>query len=142
MGMSMSTKTSDAFDGLVDAETALSRAEGTERDIWEALRNVQDPELPLSIVDLGLVYEVDTVGRRAEITITLTYSGCPAKDIIIGDIKRAVFGIDSIDDISVTTVYAPPWDYDRITERGREQLNEYGIAVPGYDETPDPDCYR
>lgn len=138
----MSTETSDASDVPVDPETALSRAEGTEQDIWEALRNVQDPELPLSVVDLGLVYDVDIADRHAEITITLTYSGCPAKDIIIGDIKRAVFGVDGIDEIVVTTVYAPPWDYDRITERGREQLNEYGIAVPGYDETPDPDCHR
>jgi metal-sulfur cluster biosynthetic enzyme len=79
--------------------------------------------------------------RHADITMTLTYSGCPAKDIIIGDIKRAVYGVDGVEEITVDTVYHPTWDYDRITERGRKELNEYGIAIPGYEEAPDPDCH-
>lgn len=125
----------------VDPQTAINRAEGTTEAVWEALRTVQDPELPLSVVDLGLIYDVAVGAGHADITMTLTYSGCPAKDIIIGDIKRAVYGVEGIEEITVDTVYHPTWDYDRITERGRKELNEYGIAIPGYEEAPDPDCH-
>lgn len=137
----MSTEPSSGSDGPVDPEAALARAEGATRSVWEALRSVQDPELPLSVVDLGLIYDVTVSDGRAEITMTLTYSGCPAKDIIVGDIERAVYGVDGVDRIDVETVYNPTWDYDRITEQGRAELLEYGIAIPGYEAAPDPNCH-
>jgi phenylacetate-CoA oxygenase PaaJ subunit len=138
----MSTDSSDTANDPIDPEQAIRSAEGTTRDIWDALRSVQDPELPISVVDLGLIYDLTISGNCAEIDLTLTYTGCPAKDIIAGDIERAVMGVEDINQVDVTTVYAPPWDYDRITDRGREQLNDYGIAVPGYDEAPDPACHN
>lgn len=128
-------------DGPVDPEAAIERAEGTTREVWESLRSVQDPELPVSVVDLGLVYDLAVADDRVEVELTLTYSGCPAKDIIVGDVERAVFGVDGVDEVDISVVYAPPWDYDRITERGRRKLHEWGIAVPGYEDAPDPVCH-
>lgn len=138
----MSTEVADSADGPIDPEEAIARADGTEAAVWEALRSVQDPELPVSVVDLGLVYDFTVAEGRADIDLTLTYSGCPAKGIITGDVERAVLGVDGVDEVDISIVYAPPWDYDRITERGRRKLNEYGIAVPGYDEAPDPACHQ
>lgn len=138
----MSTEISDASNNPIDPEKAIAHAEGTKQKIWESLRNVEDPELPISVVDLGLIYDLTVSNSRAEISLTLTYSGCPAKDIITGDIKRAVYGIDEIDEVDITIIYSPPWDYDRITERGRHKLKEWGIAVPGNTESPDPACHN
>lgn len=137
----MSIDTTDATDAPIDPEVAIDRAEGAKRELWRALRNVQDPELPVSIVDLGLVYDVAVRDGRAEIALTLTYSGCPARDIITGDVRRAVYGVEGVEEVDVSVVYSPPWDYDRITERGRRELNEWGIAVPGDHEAPDPACH-
>lgn len=138
----MSIDASDTSEAPVDPEEAVERADGPTEDVWEALHSVQDPELPIDVVDLGLIYDLAVTDGTAEIQLTLTYTGCPAKNIITGDIRRAVLSVDSVSEVSIRTVYSPPWDYDRITDRGREQLNEYGIAVPGYDEAPDPACHQ
>lgn len=137
----MSTNISNPQDSPVNPEEAIASAEGTAQEVWESLRSVQDPELPVSVVDLGLIYGLKVSDNRVEIDITLTYSGCPAKDIITGDIKRAVYGVEGINEVEISVVYAPPWDYDRITDRGRRQLHDWGITIPGYDDAPDPSCH-
>lgn len=138
----MSTEISDAPNTPIDPEKAVRRAEGTKREIWKALRSVEDPELPISIVDLGLIYDLTVIDDRAEIKLTLTYSGCPAQNIITGDIRRAVYEVEGMEEVDITIVYNPPWDYNHITERGRRKLNEWGIAVPGDHEAPDPTCHE
>lgn len=125
----------------VNPETRIPAAEGTEEAVWAALRTVEDPELPISVVDLGLVYDVSVDGRSVEIDLTLTYSGCPAKEMIIRDVERAVTGVDAIDDASVSVVHSPPWSYERITDRGREDLREHGMAVPDKSQDIDADCH-
>lgn len=124
-----------------DPETRIETAPPEERAVWEALRTVEDPELPVSLVDLGLVYRVEVEDGRAEIDLTLTYSGCPARDLITDDVEAAARSVEGVDDVAVRVVYSPAWDYDRITERGRRDLNEHGLAVPGDADRPDPDCY-
>lgn len=124
-----------------DPETRPETAPPAERAIWEALRTVEDPELPVSVVDLGLVYRVSVEGGRAEIDVTLTYSGCPARDLILSDVEAAAAKVEAVDDVDVRVVYSPAWSHDRITTRGRRALNDFGLAVPGDDDSPDPDCY-
>jgi len=124
-----------------DPETRPQSAPSEERAVWEALRTVEDPELPVSLVDLGIVYRVAVEDDRAEVDITLTYSGCPARDLIVSDVETAVGSVEGVEDVDVRVVYSPAWDYDRITERGRQALNEHGLAVPGDADRPDPDCY-
>lgn len=126
----------------VDPETRIETAPPEERAVWEALREVEDPELPVSIVDLGLVYGVEVDDGDVRVALTLTYSGCPARDLIVADAEAAVRDLPGVDSVTVDIVYAPPWTYDRITDRGREQLADHGVAVPGDPGRPDPNCHE
>ena len=91
---------------------------------------VRDPEIPvMTIGDLGIVRSVEIEAGRVIVTITPTYSGCPAMEAIRSDIAAtlAEFGYES----DILTVYSPPWTTDMISERGRRLLLEIGIAPPG-----------
>ena len=105
-------------------------ADKDERTVWNVLWTVNDPELPVSIVDLGLVYDVNVNGNVAEIDMTLTYSGCPARKMIVDEVETAVKALPSIESVDVSIVYSPPWSIDRITDAGRKALVDYGLAVP------------
>jgi metal-sulfur cluster biosynthetic enzyme len=106
-------------------------AEGLERRVWQALYSVQDPEMPVSIVDLGLIYgvEVDEAAGTARIQMTLTYTGCPARDMLLGEVKRAVEDVAGIDEAAVTLVWSPGWTVDMVTETGEEALRDFGLSV-------------
>ena len=96
-----------------------------------ALRDVVDPELPfLTIEDLGVLRDVrvDDDGR-VEVTITPTYSGCPAMDAIRADVERAL-AEGGFAGARVRTVLAPAWTTDWVTEAGRQKLESYGVAPP------------
>lgn len=118
----------------------LRTAPSEERVVWEALRHVEDPELPVSIVDLGLIYDVTVEHSHATIELTMTYSGCPARDLIVMDAETAVDERTDIDAVDVHVVHSPPWTFERVTDRGRKDLNEHGLSVPGTTDEPDPDC--
>lgn len=121
--------------------TEHAAVDGTERAVWDVLRTVEDPELPVSIVDLGLIYDVAVDDGDAAIELTVTYSGCPGREMIVNDAADAVRTVEGIDDVEVTVVYSPQWSVDRITDRGREKLTEFGLAIPGEKTDPDPDCH-
>jgi ring-1,2-phenylacetyl-CoA epoxidase subunit PaaD len=99
----------------------------------EALRvldDVKDPEVPvLSVVELGIIRGVDAEDRRVAVTITPTYSGCPAMKVIEDDVREALERA-GFDDIGIRTVYSPAWTTDWIPEPAREKLRAYGIAPP------------
>jgi ring-1,2-phenylacetyl-CoA epoxidase subunit PaaD len=100
----------------------------TETRVSRILTSVADPEIPvLSVVDLGIVREVDAAARR--VTITPTYTGCPATRTIERDL-RAALDAAGFSDWRIETVLAPPWTTDWISEAGREKLRAYGIAPP------------
>lgn len=102
----------------------------TETDIWRWLEDVPDPEVPvLSVVDLGVVRAVKLSGNRAKVTITPTYSGCPAMQVIETGI-RSKLAENGISEIEVETVLSPAWTTDWLSENGRRKLREYGIAPP------------
>ncbi|WP_235829051.1 1,2-phenylacetyl-CoA epoxidase subunit PaaD [Flavobacterium stagni] len=97
--------------------------------ITAILESVSDPEIPvLSIMDMGVVREVEVQERDVFIKITPTYSGCPAMDTIADDIKAA-FAKEGYQ-AQVKLILAPAWSTDWITERGRKALEAYGIAAP------------
>lgn len=103
----------------------------------ESVEGVLDPEIPvLSIADLGILraVQVDENGH-VDVTITPTYSGCPAMDAIRQDILAALAN-DGYDDVQIRTVLAPAWTTDWITAAGRQKLKEYGIAPPSPDRKP------
>jgi len=97
--------------------------------IEHILRTVTDPEIPvLSIMDMGVVREVEADGKQVLVKITPTYSGCPAMDMIATEIKIALdqAGYET----KVELVLSPAWTTDWITENGRQKLEEYGIDAP------------
>lgn len=100
--------------------------------IWDLAATVPDPEIPvISIADLGILRDAELVDGRAEVTITPTYSGCPAMDRITSDVTD-VLAEAGYDDVCVRLVLHPAWSTDWMTERGRNQLREYGIAPPAH----------
>lgn len=94
------------------------------------LEEIKDPEVPvLSIIDLGIVRDIKLNDDELDVTITATYTGCPAMDLITEQIKiqLATLGFKKI---HVTKVHAPAWTTDWMTEEGKRKLQEYGIAPP------------
>ncbi len=98
-------------------------------DVWVALKDVRDPELPISIVDMGLVYAVRCEGREVELDITFTATACPCADFIVEDIQTRLSREPTIDDVRINIVWDPPWTNDRLTPEGRELLRAYGVSA-------------
>ena len=98
--------------------------------IWKYLEEVSDPEIPvLTVNDLGIVRNVSIEGGLCKVTITPTYSGCPAMKRIEDDIIEKL-NEKGIENVEVDLVLSPAWTTDWITENGRQKLLEYGIAPP------------
>lgn len=99
-------------------------------DIWRLLEDVPDPEIPaVSVVDLGIVRGVEQAGDEVVVTVTPTYSGCPATAAIRLDIEKALRA-RGFDRVRVESRLAPPWTTDWISAEGRAKLRAYGIAPP------------
>ena len=104
--------------------------ENAETFIWQILETVCDPEVPvLSILDLGIVRKVAVAENEVVITITPTYTGCPAMDMISMNIRFALIE-KGIKNIKIITTLSPAWTTDWMTESGKKKLLEYGIAPP------------
>lgn len=89
---------------------------------------VTDPEYPISIADLGMIYDVRVEGGTVSITMTFTSIGCPAMDMIAADIDAAVRAVPGVAHVSLEVVWSPPWTKDRISDRGRRVLAAYGVV--------------
>jgi ring-1,2-phenylacetyl-CoA epoxidase subunit PaaD len=114
-------------------------------DAIAALDRVTDPEIPvLTLSDLGIVRGVEFDGTTVTVTITPTYSGCPAMDVIRADIQSALDAA-GFRTVKVATVYSPAWTTDWMSGEGRRKLEEFGIAAPhpaGSSERPPVLCPR
>lgn len=98
--------------------------------VWDWLEQVPDPEIPvISVVDLGIVRDVAWIDETCVITITPTYSGCPAMTVIRDDIER-VLAAQGVGHVRVQTRLAPAWTTDWMSARGKASLSGYGIAPP------------
>lgn len=97
---------------------------------WAVLEQVMDPEVPVvSVVDLGIVRDLHWQGGHLHLVVTPTYSGCPATDVIEGDIRQALEQAGFIEP-HLERRLIPAWNTDWVTEQGRERLRAYGIAPP------------
>jgi ring-1,2-phenylacetyl-CoA epoxidase subunit PaaD len=103
----------------------------TERsDIFKLLSEIPDPEIPVvNIADLGILRKVDLVGEGCIVTITPTYSGCPAMKVIEDQI-RSVLQSRGINKVEIKTIYSPAWTTDWISSQAREKMRKYGISPP------------
>jgi metal-sulfur cluster biosynthetic enzyme len=87
-----------------------------------ALKAVYDPEIPVDVVNLGLVYEVSVNGGRVAVRMTTTASGCPVGNYIVAQAKRVIGRLEGVKQIDIELVYDPPWQESMITEEGRRML--------------------
>ncbi len=104
--------------------TAQSR---TEQEVRDALREVLDPEYPISLVDLGLIRGIEVSGKRALLKLTYTCMGCPAMDMIQDDVRERLLGMDGIEEVEIEVVW-PTWSRADITPLGRKQLRDVGVV--------------
>ncbi|MEM7115383.1 MAG: 1,2-phenylacetyl-CoA epoxidase subunit PaaD [Chloroflexota bacterium] len=122
----------------------------TTETIWQSLESVKDPEIPVvSVVEMGIVRDVALDGDAATVTMTPTFSGCPALDVMRTDIETAVLAL-GIPSVTVNVTLAPPWTTDWITEDAKAKLKAFGLAPPRqhdgdlniifYDIVPCPRC--
>lgn len=104
---------------------------GTER-YWKALKEVRDPELPISVVDMGLVHDIrgDEAGTgRLDVTMTFTATACPCMEFMLADVRDRLLEEEGVRDVGIEVVWDPPWTRDMITEEGRATLRRFGVAA-------------
>ena len=100
----------------------------------DVLREIPDPEMPISIVELGLIEDirVESNGEAASVSIDIlpTFVGCPSLPMIENEIRTKVGVVEGVGEDSVQFIYDPPWSVDRISDEGRESLTAHGVTVP------------
>ena len=97
--------------------------------LWAALAEVQDPEMPVNLVDLGVIYRVAETNGVVEVDLTFTAMGCPASDFILEDVRERLLREDGVREVRINVVWNPPWTVARVTEAGRDALESWGLAV-------------
>ena len=109
----------------------LTPTERVEARLWDALRGVEDPEIPVSVVGLGLIVSLAYRSRRrlAELEITFTAMGCPAMDFIQEDIRDALLLDPDVDAVAIDVVWDPIWTKDRIRADARATMRRLGIVA-------------
>jgi metal-sulfur cluster biosynthetic enzyme len=116
-------------------------ATGLEKRVWDALYDIEDPEMPISIVDLGLIYGVecetpeesheggDAAGTKVTVVMTLTYTGCPARKMLTEEIEEEVAAVEGVERADLELVWNPPWSIEMVTEPGKDDLREFGLSI-------------
>jgi metal-sulfur cluster biosynthetic enzyme len=93
-----------------------------KEQVFDALKRVYDPEIPVDVVNLGLVYDVSIDDDRIAVKMTTTASGCPVGNYIVAQAKRAIGRLEGVKEVDVELVYDPPWQESMISEEGRRML--------------------
>lgn len=99
--------------------------EVTEKKVLEVLGDIYDPEIPIDIVNLGLVYEVKIDGRILNINMTMTSPGCPAAGQIVSEAKYLLEDMEGVDEVNIDIVWDPPWDPSKMSEAAKESLGMF-----------------
>jgi metal-sulfur cluster biosynthetic enzyme len=97
--------------------------------LWAALRDVEDPEFPMSIVDMGLVVDLQKMGKMVHLKMTFTAMGCPCMDMIMEDVRTRLLREPDVDQVDIEVVWSPVWTKARLSERGREIMLLNGVTL-------------
>ncbi|MBH8597742.1 MULTISPECIES: 1,2-phenylacetyl-CoA epoxidase subunit PaaD [unclassified Thermoactinomyces] len=113
----------------------------TETEVWDALKEVTDPEIPtVSVVDMGMVNRVKVSDGTVEVEMLPTFVGCPALDLIRKQVEQRLLKGGIVREVQVTFLFDPPWTSDRITDEGKQKLKQFGIAPPVEGPAEPPPC--
>lgn len=94
----------------------------TKEQVYEALQECYDPEIPVNIVDLGLIYDVEIEGNKVAVKMTLTAPGCGMGTMIAADAKQKIMALESVEDATVDLVWEPPWNPSMISDEAKQRL--------------------
>ena len=111
------------------SQPRLTSPEDAVAAVWQALGEVLDPEIPISLTELGLIYGVEFREGVVRIELTFTATACPCMDFIREDLRDRLLQESWIDGVEIHEVWSPPWTNDRITQEGRDKLRSLGIGV-------------
>jgi metal-sulfur cluster biosynthetic enzyme len=97
---------------------------------WRALKEVRDPELPISVVDMGLIYDIaDAASGHLRVTMTFTATACPCMELMLMDVEDRLLEEEGVAGVTIDVVWDPPWNRSMITDEGRMTLKKYGVAA-------------
>jgi len=124
----------EASQGAADEDSAALHTQtgltsGSTEALWEVLREIEDPELPISVVDMGLIVALVRQEGVVSLQVTFTAMGCPAMEMILGDIRDRLLQEPGVEQIKIEVVWDPPWTPARMTEEGRDTLRMWGIGL-------------
>ncbi|MFQ5553516.1 MAG: metal-sulfur cluster assembly factor [Thermoplasmata archaeon] len=94
----------------------------SEQEVMDVLKKCYDPEIPINLVDLGLIYNVDVAGDKAKVTMTLTAPGCPMHTTISEDVQRKLLKLEDLNEAEVEVVWEPPWNPEKMSETAKKML--------------------
>ncbi|HEV2736929.1 MAG TPA: metal-sulfur cluster assembly factor [Longimicrobiaceae bacterium] len=120
----------DGAAAVLDAPAAYPvPPEDRAGPLWDALREVMDPEIPISLVDLGLIYDVRRDGGTVEVDLTFTATACPCMAFIHFDIEDRLRREPGVEEVRVVETWTPAWTKGRISPEGREALRRFGVSM-------------
>ncbi|MBP1156988.1 MULTISPECIES: metal-sulfur cluster assembly factor [unclassified Paenibacillus] len=96
---------------------------------WEALKEVMDPEFPVSVVDMGLIYEIEETDAVISVTMTYTAVSCACMEWIEADIKKRLLQEPGVQEVQINVVWNPPWTVDRLSPEARERMKKWGVSA-------------
>jgi metal-sulfur cluster biosynthetic enzyme len=111
------------------SEAKPSGYEAVEGRLWQALQDVEDPEIPVSVVNLGLIVSLTYAERVVDIQLTFTAMGCPAMDFIQDDIRERLLREPDVDEVRIEIVWDPVWTRARIREEARSTMRRLGVVA-------------
>jgi metal-sulfur cluster biosynthetic enzyme len=116
--------------GEATVDTRYRSEDPAVQRLWVALREVMDPEIPISLVDLGLICAIRRPAEgEVEIDVTFTASACPCMEFIHEDIRERLESESDVREVRIRDVWDPPWTVDRLTPEGRAALKQFGVAA-------------
>ncbi len=115
--------------GAVSAGPLAKGAEYPHDALWDALREVEDPEMGISLVDMGMVVAAQLEGATARVTLTYTAMGCPATEMIEDDVRARLLRVPGVEAVEIEVVWEPVWTKARLTAEARDALLLLGVAV-------------
>jgi phenylacetate-CoA oxygenase PaaJ subunit len=104
-------------------------ADEFERELWATLDTVPDPHIPVSLVEMAMIYDIDAGDGDVTVTMTFPCMGCPAYDMIKDDVRAALRTVRGVTDVDIEITWDPVWSKDMLTDNAREELRDAGISL-------------
>ena len=104
-------------------------ADEFERELWATLDTVPDPHIPVSLVEMAMIYDIDAGDGDVTVTMTFPCMGCPAYDMIKDDVRAALRTVRGVTDVDIEITWDPVWSKDMLTDNAREELRDAGISI-------------